>query len=39
LGLLEITRKRTGASLRDALETVCEKCHGTGYLLERDNTL
>lgn len=39
LGLLEITRKRTGASLREALETPCEKCCGTGYLLGRDSTL
>jgi len=39
LGLLEMTRKRTGASLRDALETLCETCQGTGYLLERESTL
>ena len=36
LGLLEMTRKRTGLSLRDAVQTVCETCRGTGYLLERD---
>ena len=37
LGLLEMTRKRTGASLREQLETPCEKCHGTGYRMERDS--
>ena len=36
LGLLELTRKRTGASLRDALETPCDHCLGTGYRMERD---
>ena len=36
LGLLEMTRKRTGASLREALQTPCGACHGTGYRLERD---
>ncbi|HPS82016.1 MAG TPA: ribonuclease E/G, partial [Candidatus Limiplasma sp.] len=36
LGLLELTRKRTGASLRDALETPCDRCNGTGYRMERD---
>ena len=36
LGLLELTRKRTGASLRDMLSIPCEKCNATGYRLERD---
>lgn len=36
LGLLEMTRKRTGPSLREQLKTPCEKCGGTGYRLERD---
>ncbi len=31
LGLLEMTRKRTGASLRDTLAVPCETCCGTGY--------
>ena len=36
LGLLEMTRKRTGESLREQLKVSCEKCGGTGYRLERD---
>ena len=36
LGLLEMTRKRTGPSLREQLKTPCEKCQGTGYRLERE---
>ncbi|MCE5342002.1 MAG: ribonuclease E/G [Eubacteriales bacterium] len=31
LGLLEMTRKRTGTTLREALQTPCNVCHGTGY--------
>lgn len=31
LGLLEMTRKRTGASLRDMLKIPCDVCGGTGY--------
>jgi ribonuclease G len=31
LGLLETTRKRTGVSLRAALEAPCKTCGGTGY--------
>jgi ribonuclease G len=31
LGLLEMTRKRTGASLREALLVPCDACCGTGY--------
>ena len=40
LGLLEMTRKRTGASLRDALTTPCGACGGTGYRIqpERETT-
>ncbi len=34
LGLLEMTRKRTGESLREQLKAPCEKCGGTGYRLE-----
>jgi len=36
LGFLEMTRKRTGATLRDQLCAPCEKCHATGYRLERE---
>ena len=36
LGFLEMTRKRTAATLREQLCTPCEKCHGTGYRQERD---
>ncbi|MDD3920842.1 MAG: ribonuclease E/G, partial [Eubacteriales bacterium] len=35
LGLLEMTRKRTGLSLREALETPCKACGATGYIRER----
>ena len=40
LGLLEMTRKRTGVSLRDALATPCGACGGTGYRIqpERETT-
>jgi Rne/Rng family ribonuclease len=40
LGLLEMTRKRTGVSLRDALTTPCGACGGTGYRIqpERETT-
>jgi ribonuclease G len=37
LGLLEMTRKRTGTSLREALQTPCGTCHGTGYRLSKTN--
>lgn len=36
LGLLEMTRKRTGASLRGLLQTPCDRCNGTGYRMERE---
>lgn len=36
LGLMEMTRKRMGPSLREQLKTPCEKCQGTGYRLERE---
>lgn len=36
LGLLEMTRKRTGVSLRDALASPCAECGGVGYRWERD---
>lgn len=36
LGLLEITRKRSGASLRDMVEMPCKTCGGTGYRLQRE---
>ena len=36
LGLLEMTRKRTGATLREMLETPCEACGATGYRMERE---
>ena len=36
LGLLEMTRKRTGMSLRDMLSSPCRHCRGTGYQRERD---
>ena len=36
LGLLEMTRKRTGASLRERIARPCETCGGTGYRLERE---
>ncbi len=36
LGLLEMTRKRTRPSLRDALQTPCTACGGTGYQSERE---
>ena len=32
LGLLEMTRKRTGDSLRDLLTTPCSKCCETGRI-------
>ena len=31
LGLLEMTRKRTGLTLRDRLKEPCDVCGGTGY--------
>jgi len=31
LGILEMTRKRTGISLRDLLKEPCDVCGGTGY--------
>ncbi|MBN1777696.1 MAG: ribonuclease E/G [Clostridiales bacterium] len=31
LGLLEMTRKRTGVTLRDRLKEPCDVCGGTGY--------
>jgi len=31
LGLLEMTRKRAGATLRELMETPCDACGGTGY--------
>ena len=31
LGLLEMTRKRTGITLRDRLKEPCDVCSGTGY--------
>jgi ribonuclease G len=37
LGLLEMTRKRTGVSLREALQTPCGACHATGYRLNKAN--
>ncbi|MEA5146252.1 MAG: ribonuclease E/G [Candidatus Limiplasma sp.] len=36
LGFLEMTRKRTAATLREQLCVPCEKCHATGYRQERD---
>ena len=35
LGFLEMTRKRTGPTLREALEIPCDVCKGTGYRMER----
>lgn len=32
LGLMELTRKRTGPSLREMLTQPCKHCGGTGYL-------
>ncbi|NLI21125.1 MAG: hypothetical protein GX418_06215 [Clostridiales bacterium] len=37
LGLLEMTRKRAGASLRERIARPCETCGGTGYRLERES--
>ncbi len=34
LGLLEMTRKRTSDSLKDALCTLCKACHGRGMILD-----
>ncbi len=39
LGLLEMTRKRTGPSLREQLKVPCEKCQSTGYRMERERKL
>ena len=39
LGLLEMTRKRTDASLRETLQTPCKTCGGTGYQSEREKAL
>nr|WP_239534571.1 Rne/Rng family ribonuclease [Priestia taiwanensis] len=32
LGVLEVTRKRSGKSLRDQLQHVCQECHGSGHV-------
>jgi len=36
LGLVEMTRKRTGESLRQKMSTACECCEGRGYVLSAD---
>ncbi len=36
LGLLEMTRKRTGLSLRDMVQAPCKVCGGTGYTMGRE---
>lgn len=36
LGLLEMTRKRTGLSLRDMVQAPCKACGGTGYTMGRE---
>ncbi len=37
LGLVEMTRKRTGESLADLLSGVCPTCEGRGHLLSPDS--
>lgn len=39
LGLLEITRKRMGVTLRDQLKEPCAACGGTGYKRKGKHTL
>ena len=39
LGLLEITRKRMGVTLRDQLKELCAACGGTGYKRKGKHTL
>ena len=39
LGLLEMTRKRTGVTLRDRLKEPCGVCGGTGYKRKGNKTL
>ena len=39
LGILEMTRKRMGASLRDRLKVPCSVCGGTGYQRKGNKTL
>jgi len=39
LGILEMTRKRTGVSLRDLLKEPCDVCGGTGYRRKGKETL
>jgi len=39
LGLLEMTRKRMGLSLRDMLKEPCDVCGGTGYKRKGNKTL
>jgi ribonuclease G len=39
LGILEMTRKRTGLSLRDMLKEPCDVCGGTGYKRKGNQSL
>ena len=39
LGILEMTRKRMGVSLRDMLKVPCSVCGGTGYQRKGNKTL
>ncbi len=34
LGLMEMTRKRTGSTLREMLTAPCSHCHATGYTIQ-----
>jgi ribonuclease E len=39
LGLIQITRKRVGQGLADAFSTVCDVCHGRGFILHVDDSI